>query len=281
MSNLESILQQLNELPSLPEIYIRVSGLLNEADSTVQQIGQAVESDPSITSKILKVVNSAYYGMPQAVTSISQTVALLGREQLSSVLLCSAVKGLFNEMVNFSLDDFWKHSVKSAVISRQLAMQYPDIKDQEALFTAGLLHDIGRLVIAKTSPLQLFSVDSLIQKEGKEALQAEIEVFGFSHADVGEALLQAWGLPELLVQCAKNHHQSEHQGPFKNASSIVYLANQLSHHNLPVDKEAAQNILDDIPNWQQTQCSLEQVYSAWELAEDQTFGVMLSYGMTD
>jgi putative nucleotidyltransferase with HDIG domain len=229
MANPEIILEQLRDLPSLPEIYIRVSGLLNDEESTAQKIGDTVQSDPSLTSKILKVVNSAYYGLSQPVTSISQTVALLGRERLGSILLGTVVEGLFSDMINFSLDDFWKHSIRTAIISRHLAMQNNYIKDSEALFTAGLLHDIGRLVIAKTSALQLFSVESLIRKEGKDALQAEMEVFGFSHADVGAVLLEAWELPELLVQCAKNHHQTDHQGSLSDATCIVYLANQLSH----------------------------------------------------
>ena len=280
MANPESILEQLHDLPSLPEIYIRVSGLLNNEKSTAQQIGDAVQSDPSLTSKILKVVNSAYYGLSQPVTSIPQTASLLGRERLGSILLGTAVKGLFSDMVNFSLDDFWKHSVKTAIISRQLAIQNSFIDDHEALFTAGLLHDIGRLVIAKTSPMQLFTVDSLIRKQGKDPLAAEVEVFGFSHADVGEVLLQAWNLPELLIQCVSNHHQTDHQGMLAEASSIVYLANQLSHLELPTDLANAQNILNEIPNWQQSRCSQEQIYSAWGFAEDLTFDVMVSYGMT-
>ncbi len=150
--------------------YIRVSGLLNDEKSTAQQIGDAVQSDPSLTSKILKVVNSAYYGLAQPVTSISQTVSLLGRERLGSILLGTVVEGLFSDMVNFSLDDFWKHSVKTAIISRQLAKQNSSIDDHEALFTAGLLHDIGRLVIAKPSSYLL--VSSLI----KDCQQGELAI---------------------------------------------------------------------------------------------------------
>ncbi|MCP3950721.1 MAG: HDOD domain-containing protein, partial [Desulfobacterales bacterium] len=94
------------------------SGLLNNEESTATEIGDTVQSDPSLTPKILRVVNSAYYGLSQPVTSISQTVALLGRERLGSILLGTVVEGLFRDMVNFSLDDFWKHSIKSAIISR-------------------------------------------------------------------------------------------------------------------------------------------------------------------
>ena len=136
MTPLEQLLSQSKELPSLPEIYIRVNELLESNHSSAQEIGDAVQTDPSLTSKILKMLNSAYYGLPSEVTSVSQAVSLLGRQQLKQLLMGSVLSGLFKEMDNtsFSMHDFWQHSIKTAIIARHLALQSASVIDHDAFF---------------------------------------------------------------------------------------------------------------------------------------------------
>lgn len=283
MHNLESLLEQVKELPSLPEIYIRVSELLDNDDSTAMQIGETVQTDPSITSRILKMVNSAYYGLPHRVSTISQAVSLLGRQRLKQMLMGSVLEGLFRNIGNsdFPMQEFWQHSIKTAIIARHLAMQNAHIIDHDSLFTAGLLHDIGRLVMEGGIPGHATNVENLMKSKRIGIVEAETELFGFAHTEVSEALLQKWGLPELLVHCVRNHHEESHEGPSANETCIVYLANQLSHNLPAIDEDDAQNILDGIPNWQQTRCTVEQTCIAWQLAEDQVFEVMDSFGMVN
>lgn len=283
MPNLDQILTQVKELPSLPEIYIKVSDLLDKDESSAQEIGIAVQADISITSRILKMVNSAYYGLQRPVASVPQAVSLLGAQQLKHILIGSVLEGLFKNIDNieFSMEEFWRHSIKTAIIGRHLAMQNAYIIDHEALFTAGLLHDIGQLVIAGQMPGYRIEIERLRATKGISFVEAETEVLGFSHTDVSEALMRKWGLPELLIHCAGNHHKLIHEGPYADASSIVYLANALSQHHAPEDEEEAQYILSDIPNWEQTKCTLDQICVAWRLAEEQVFEVMESFGMVN
>jgi HD-like signal output (HDOD) protein len=283
MTNLETLLGQVKHLPALPAIYIQLSDLLDDENSTAQQIGDVVQTDPSITSRILKMVNSAYYGLPQPVSSISQTVALLGSERLKLILLGAVLGDLFRNINNddFSIEDFWQQSIKTAIIARHLAMQNAQIIKHDDLFTAGLLHDIGRLVIAAAFPDQLAEVESLKESMGIDAAQAEIKVFGFTYPDVSEALLQKWDLPAMLIHCVKNYRETDHEGRFAIASSIIYLADQLSNNELPSDEEDPQDVLTKIPNWQQTKCTAEQICTGWQLAEDQVFEVMESFGMNN
>lgn len=282
MSNIEPLLSRVKELPSLPRIYTKVSALLDDVNSSAQQIGEVVQTDPSITSRILKMVNSAYYGLPYSVTSIPQTVTLIGRERLRDILIGTLMAGLFKDINNpdFSMNEFWKHSIKTAITARHIAMQSAHIIDHEALFTAGLLHDVGRLVIAGMLRDDYYQIETMVQNEGKPLEQAELEILGFDHTDVSKALLQKWRLPDLLVSGVKNHHESDHFGPFADTNCIVYLANHLSHFSPPADEEQAQLILDRITNWQQAKCPLDQIFVAWHLAEDQAYDVMLSFGMT-
>ena len=283
MYKLETLLEESNELPPLPEIYVRVSELLESDNTNVHQIGEAVQTDPSLTARVLKMINSAYYGLSNPVTSIAQAISLLGRQQIKQILMGSVLAGVFNDLNvdSFPLHEFWQHSIKTAIIARHLAMQNVHVIDHEAFFTAGLLHDIGRLVIAQVAADELADIDERVKTDGIDVVQAEAEMLGVSHIDVGSALMRKWGMPSLLTQCLVKHHDTEHIGPFAVDTSIVYLANQLSQYDLTDDEEGMQEKLLTIPNWQITDCTSEQVKIACCLADDQWYEVMDSLGMVD
>ncbi len=283
MTPLEKLLSQSTELPSLPEIYIRVSELLESDHSSANEIGEAVQTDPSLTSKILKMLNSAYYGLPSEVTSISQAVSLLGRQQLKQLLMGSVLAGLFKDMnhASFSMREFWQHSIKTAIIARHLALQNASVIDHDAFFTAGLLHDIGRLVIVSELPDSLSDVEQLMIDAGIDTVMAENKILGFTHMDVSREIMKNWKLPSMLVQCALKHHDTEHEGPFAIDTCIVYVANMLSEKELPEEESDVAVILEGIENWQQTKCTLDQITAACQLAQEQAHDVMESLGMVD
>jgi len=283
MYDLETLLEQSQELPPLPEIYLKVSELLESENSNVQQVGEAVQTDPSLTARVLKMINSAYYGLSSEVSSISQAISLLGRQQIKQILMGSVLAGVFNDINvdSFPLNDFWQHSIKTAIIARHLAMQNVHVIDHEAFFTAGLLHDVGRLVIAQVAADELAEIDLLVKSDDVDIVELEAEILGVSHIEVGAALMRKWGMPSLLTQCLVKHHDVEHVGPFAVDTSIVYLANQLSHFGLANDEEEMLAILETIPNWQKTDCTAEQIEIACKLADDQWFEVMESLGMAE
>jgi putative nucleotidyltransferase with HDIG domain len=284
---LEPLLKQAGQLPSLPEVYIRVTELLENESSTGMKIGEAVQSDPALTARILKMINSAYYGLQNPVTSIPQAVTLLGRQQLRQVLVGSVLAGVFKDfdVTAFPLHDFWQHSIKTAIIGRQLAMQNARVLDHEVFFTAGLLHDIGWLVIAKVNPGSYMQIIELAKSENKDMIQVETEKLGVTHIDVGVALLEKWGIPGLITECVRNHHDIDHIGPYAIESSIVFLANKLSRFDLNGDdeekEEAIASILSTIPNWEKSNCTAEQITIACRLADEQWLEVMESLGMVD
>jgi len=283
MQNLESLLEQSHELPSLPEIYIKVSQLIESDDAGSRDIGDAIQTDPSLTAKILKLINSAYFGLSSEVTSVPQAVSLLGRNQLKQVVLGSILSGVFPKIdsEHFSMHEFWAHSVKTAIIARHLAMQNASIVDHEAFFTAGLLHDIGRLIIARAAPDELMLVTEIVNLEGRNVLEVEIERLGVTHIDVGAMLMRNWNMPSLLTQCLVKHHDEEHIGPYTIETSIVYLANLLSQQEAIYDEDEMEMVLEEIPGWEKIDCSLEQTFIAYRLADEQWLDVMLSLGMTN
>jgi len=284
---LEPLLKQAGELPSLPEVYIRVTELLETDTSTAAKIGEAVQTDPTLTARILKLINSAYFGLRNPVTSIPQAVTLLGRQQLQQVLVGSVLAGVFKDfdITSFPLRDFWQHCVKTAIIARQLAMQNARIIDHEAFFTAGLLHDIGWLVIAKVNPGSYIQITEIAKAENREMTEVEVDKFGVTHIEIGVALLEKWGIPGLITQCVKKHHDSDHVEPYAIETSVVYIANRLSRIDLGSEdfqeEDAISDFLASIPNWEQSKCTLEQIIIACRLADEQWLDVMESLGMVD
>ena len=279
---LEQIVGNGLELPSLPEIYLRVSEQLEDEATTVQQIGDTVQLDPAITTRVLKMVNSGFYGLPNQVTTIAQSVSLLGRERLKYILLASVLRGVFSSGQDnpaFSMQVFWKHSIKTAIIARELARQVREIEEPESMFTAGLLHDIGKLPLIDRFPERMLAAEETIMQQRIDVVTAELNQVGFTHTAVGKALMQHWGLPQLLIDCVTRHHEIAHDGPDRHATHLIYLANQLSHYVPPLDNDETRDILHDIVNWDMGYVSLEQIASACQQADDLVFEVMESLGM--
>ena len=283
MFTLDTLLKQAGELPSLPEAYIRVTELLENDESSAYQIGDAVQTDPALNGRILKLINSAYFGLRNPVTSIAQAVTLLGRDNLKQVLVGSVLSQVFKDfnISDFPLRDFWQHSIKTAIIARQMAMQNARIIDHEAFFTAGLLHDIGWLVIAGVNPGAYRTIRDIASSEDREMIEIESDKMGVTHVDVGVALLEKWGIPRLIVECVRSHHDSNHSEPFEIETSMVFVANRLSRIPLDDSEQNLDEILSAIPQWEQTRCTRKQIEIACGLADEQWREVMESLGMLD
>lgn len=278
---LESLLDTDMELTSLPEIFIRISDLLDNENSSSVQIGQVVETDPALTSRILKMVNSAFYGFPSEISTVSQSITILGRDRLKQILIGSVLGGVFGKMSNkaFFMEDFWNHSVKTAILARHLCRESPIADQSETLFTAGLLHEIGRLVMAQKLPEQSLQVQNAMDLEDEDLFQAEQRVFGFTHCDVGAAFIHKWGLPQILSDVAQFHHMPNKATDSKAEIRIIYLANNLTFLVSPIDQDEIEYALEDINGWQEVGLSVNQITEACTLAEEQVSEVMESLGM--
>jgi putative nucleotidyltransferase with HDIG domain len=278
---LADIIGKGEDLPSLPEIYIRVSEQLEDDSVSAQEIGRTVQNDPAISGRILKMVNSAYYGLPNQVTSVAQSVPLLGRDRLRHILIGSVLRGVFTITNNpaFSLEVFWQHSIKTAIIAQHLAREIPQIEVPESMFTAGLIHDIGKLLLINRVPELMLAAEERMFRKRVDVLSAELHEIGLTHTAVSVGLMQHWGLPELLVDCARNHHESVHDGAHRYATHLIYLSNKLSEYVPPIDDQETQDILDDIDNWSFSNLSLESIAAACQEADDMVFEVMESLGM--
>lgn len=268
-------------LPSLPAVFMRVSAQLEDENCSVEQVARSIQNDPSITTRLLKLLNSSYYGLERQVSSVTQALDILGREQCKHILLDSAVCGAFGagEDPAFSMLAFWQHSIKTALIARQLAGVCEFVDDPEVMFTAGLLHDIGKLLLIERFPRQMLAAEEIMIRRRVDQLSAELSQVGLTHTAVGEALMEHWGLPEILIDCARCHHESVHDGPNRHATHLIYLANRLSEYQPPLDDDETFTILDDIENWDMNRIGVDQIVYACQRTDELVFEVMESLGM--
>lgn len=281
--SIDNLLASADKLPSLPEICLRASEQLEDDSVRVQQIGETVQNDAAISSRILRMVNSVYYGLPNHVSSIAQAVALLGRQRLKQILIGSVLSSVFQRKpgVDFPAQEFWQHSIKTAIIARKLAEDIEDIAEPESLFTAGILHDIGQLIMLDKAYEEMKETRKIAEEKRISVVEAETEIIGLNHAEVGAALIRHWGLPEVLSESVAEHHSLEHHGNYPEAAHVLYLANQLAEHVPPLDDDETRDILSQIPGWEMDGINIENVAAACQIADEMSFGVMDSLGMVD
>lgn len=190
------LVKQVRSLFSLPEIALRVNELLTVPEPSILELEGVIINDPALTANILKLVNSAYFGMPGKIDTVSRAITLVGFNELRNIVMATSVttrfKGIPAELVD--MDVFWYHSVTCGVLSRNLAkrLKHPD---QERFFIAGLLSSIGKLIFFSTYPRESAEILALKEQGDEVMTAAEIEHFGFNYADLGAELLKQWKLP--------------------------------------------------------------------------------------
>jgi len=195
------------KLTSLPDVFVRINEVLNDPNSTAKEAADAIGKDTSLSVKLLKLVNSAFYGFPVTVDTLSRAVTIVGSRQLTTLALGISVLSIFKDLPEgfISMRSFWKHSVGCGVIASTLGGPETEL-DVERLFVAGLLHDVGRLVLYRSLPRHAAHALALARSEGLLLREAERRLLGFDHATLGGMLLRKWRFPENLERAVRHHH---------------------------------------------------------------------------
>jgi putative nucleotidyltransferase with HDIG domain len=227
----EDLVKDISGLVTLPDVYLRINKLVEDPNSSTADIAKAVSQDASFTVKLLKMANSAIYNFPSTVDTVAKAVAIIGTSQVRSLSLslsvASSFEGLPNDLV--SMRNFWKHSLLCALAARLLCKEARRC-DADALFTAGLLHDIGELIIFNRLPEQAKAALLAVvhNQEELDVQDAEREALGFDHADVGGALARQWNLPSVLQECIAYHHAPAHAEKHRREVALIHIANVLA-----------------------------------------------------
>jgi HD-like signal output (HDOD) protein len=230
--NLKRIVSQLTSLPSLPALYTAIVSELQSPQSSVQRVGAIITQDVSMSAKILQLVNSAFFGLRRHVASPTEAVCMLGLEAIKALVLSAHVFTQFRvvarEPVSFEL--LWQHNLATGTLAKRIAVcenAEPRVADHALM--AGLLHDVGRLILVSQCPDTYAQVVELARREGGTLVQAEQRLLNTTHAAVGAYLLALWGLPDPIVEAVAYHHgpqQCPH--PQFGVVTVVHIADVLA-----------------------------------------------------
>jgi putative nucleotidyltransferase with HDIG domain len=229
MDSVYELLRRVKVLPPSPQVLPKVLEALRHEQTTLEEVGELIALDPVLTAKLLHYCNSVYFSGREPVASVPEAIGRVGFQTIFA--LVSAVSGsrVFNTPAGAGLDgsQLWKHSLTTAFACKFIA---DDIEaDSNLLFTAGLLHDIGRVVLAQAKGAEYVKLYREAVSSGANVAEREKAAYGFTHADVGAALMESWKLPAILVQAVQFHHQPASGGSAKKMAASICVGNALAH----------------------------------------------------
>lgn len=216
---LRAALRQTKNLPTLPGIVAKLAKMADDPDTTTEQMGKVISQDYILSAKLLKLVNSAFYGFPQRISSISSAIILLGFNVVKSLIISASI---FDVMEDQDVE-LWQHSLGCAVVSSVVATRL-GIKDPEEISTAGLIHDIGKVAIKMELPHEYEMIQRLMRERKMTMRQAEMEVLGLDHAEAGGWLAKGWNLPHKLIEPVACHHDPRKAQGDQLSSAIVHFS---------------------------------------------------------
>ncbi|HNY65122.1 MAG TPA: HDOD domain-containing protein [Deltaproteobacteria bacterium] len=219
---IKSITKRIQGLPTLPPVVRKLTTMVESPDVTAQEVGRLISSDQVLSAKVLKLINSSFYGFPGRISSISHAVILLGFNVTKGVVLSASVF----EIMEKSMMGLWEHSLGSAIISGTIARAL-GLKEPEEISTAALLHDIGKVLVKVSLSDDYDRISRVVEDKGCSFREAEAEVLGVDHADIGLWLAQEWGMPERLTIPIAYHHEPDAAPKFKDRVAVVHIADSL------------------------------------------------------
>lgn len=204
---LKELVAQIQFLPGVPTLALEMLRELRQEDPSVLRLGQLISKDPAVCSKLLQIVNSAFFGLPQSMSSPVEAILHLGVETVKNVVLSLQIYAAFHEtkLTNNSLEKLWNHGCKTGALARVIA-EAENFQPSDQAFVAGLLHDAGKLVLASGLPRQYTDVLNYARAGRKRLVEAERHFFGATHAEVGAYLLGLWGFAPSVVEAVALHH---------------------------------------------------------------------------
>lgn len=226
--DIENLILKTLRLGTLPDIYYKTIAAINNPEASLDDIARIVSNDTTLSAKVLQLVNSSFYSLRQKVDTLTWALALIGTNQLMTIVSGVSAVSLFRNIPSrlINMASFWEHSIACGTAARLLASYYPQKTEAERFFVAGLLHDIGRLILVQNLPDQYHDIFQRVRQEEMFLFTAEEEKFGSDHSYVGAQLAVHWNLPERLINMIRYHHFPSQESSFAEPA-IVNLADIL------------------------------------------------------
>ncbi len=231
VSSAHELVQSCSNLFTLPEIYLRVRDVVDNPESTMDDLANALKLDPAISARLLKIVNSPLYGFPKQIDSIARAVTLLGMQPVSDLVASTTIGQTFTGMTVDLMDlpTFWRKSVRCALLAGKIAKANA-IEESERFFIEGLLRDIGHLVLYQTIPQRAQSALVEAGYLGSPLAEVERSNIGYDFTEIGAELIRFWGMPNQIEQAIRHQLSPNQAGEFALHASIVHLAGTLADY---------------------------------------------------
>jgi len=229
LSRRNEIIERIRSLQGLPASAVQILNMIQDPDIDIGELTKIIEFDPGLTANLLKLANSAYFGMPRKVNSVREAAIRLGTNRISQLVIASAIAPIASKAVkgyDLPAGDLWTHAVAVAIGTEKMGLAL-NLKLPDHAFTAGLLHDIGKIIMGTFIEVDASPIMQLAFNEGVSFDAAEREILGIDHAEVGSLLLAAWKLPTDITEIVRYHHIPDEAEHGSQVLEMVHLANNL------------------------------------------------------
>jgi putative nucleotidyltransferase with HDIG domain len=263
---------RLRALPSLPQVVLDLQSALAREDVSLDDVADTVSHDQALAAKTLRIANCSFYGVPSRVVSIRQAIGILGLRSVSTLVTAAAVSDRFPRIAckGFDLGRYWRHSVAVALCSREIARRARI--DADTAFTAGLLHDLGRLALASQSPAALEAAYGRRAEQDGQMLGAERAELGTDHAELGAEVGSRWHFGAAVIEVIRHHHEPA-PAPAATVVDVVHVADSIAHAlDLARDPDDMVPALD-VAAWNRLGLTQAQCFGIFENTESELEGL--------
>lgn len=224
--SLDKIVKAVEELPALSHVASRVLTITEDPDANASDLAESINLDPNLAASILRLANSAYYGFARHISTVTDAIILLGFSSIKSLTIAASTYRIYNKEVSgysLSKGEIWRHSIGCAMMSKLIAIRVK-YKIPEEAYVAGLLHDIGKIIIDGFVGEEFASIVKIVEEEKISFSDAEKRVLGFDHPEIGARVAEKWNFPDKLVEAIRYHHSPEEAEVSPILTSVIHVA---------------------------------------------------------
>lgn len=228
---IDIVLKDINKLPPMSNTVIRVMALVQNPSVSIQELAAEISKDPAITASIIKLSNSAYYRASKPIRTVQESLMTLGIKVVKEIVLLSASKAILNkELKGYQMesDAMWLHSLVVAELAAKISTQRKLALTRDLVFTSGLLHDIGKVILQQFFPAKLMEIRNELKTSTIPFTEIEKKYFGYDHQEVGMRALETWNFPEELKEVVAYHHNPEKATKYPLLVAVVHIANTIA-----------------------------------------------------
>ncbi len=247
---LDRIINKIKELPTLPSVILQINRVLRDENTTIEKVVDIIERDSSLTSKVLRLANSSYYGLSYNVDTLTRAIVVLGFNTVKNLAVTVSLLKIFDNPLisSFDIKELWLHSLGCAIASKTLISKKRDPLLHEKAFVCGILHDIGKLALYTNLPADVSRVMEKLKKNKNQTFhEAEKEILDFTHSDIGALIAEKWHFPRELSDAIKFHHSPEMAKEHHEIIYAVHAGNEIAKA-LDLGRSTFEKVKDINPN---------------------------------